>query len=178
MSSFQCRCLLVTVAVLVLTTHRLPAPISEETPTPAPKPEAVAKSKSKSDNTERAEKKSLPKVKQSPFAAFVGVWSGPVTGSFNTDIGLNIPATTTPTTFRISNDGTIYQGQNVLRTSASPDGRALTWTGQYNAANGSAQATGSLRLIAPNTASYQQDAILNFSGGNGTMKWSGTLRKQ
>ena len=167
-----------TFLLLVGTAHRLPAPISEETPTPTPKPEAVAKSKSKSDNTERGEKKSPPKVKQSPFAPFVGVWSGPVTSSFNTDIGLNVPATASAVTLRISNDGIIYTGQDTIRTTPSSDGRALTWTGQSNVANGSGRWTGSLRLITPNTASYQQNMILTFSGGNGTMRGSGTLRKQ
>src|SRR5438552_19005396 len=104
---------LFTIIVTLLSAPRLPAPISEETPTPAPKPEAVAKSKSKSDNTERAEKKSPPKVKQSPFAPFVGVWSGTVNGGFNSDVGLNVSAPST-TTLRVSNDGIIHSNQATI----------------------------------------------------------------
>jgi hypothetical protein len=171
--TFMLRSLLV-VTLLVVTAPRLPAPISEiatPTPTVAPKP------KSKQNNVERT------KPKQSPFAPFVGVWSGPTTGSLTTDIGLNVPATTSATTFRILSDGMIQSNQANLnqgttRASVSPDGHALTWTYQYSDSNGSGQGTASLRLIAPKTASYQVNIIFFASGGKGTMKGSGTLTKQ
>ncbi len=172
---------LLTLSLLFVIAHRLPAPISEETPTPAPKLEAVAKSKSKSDNTERAEKKSPPKVKQSPFAPFTGVWAGPVTGSLTTDIGLNVPATTNATTIRIGADGSFYNSQggpSVPRPLVSADGHTLTWNYQYSDSNGTGHGTASLRLIAPKTASYQVNIIFFAGGGSGTMKSSGTLTKQ
>src|ERR1700674_3229285 len=82
--------LLLSLSLLLATSERLPAPISEiATPTPT-----VA-----------------PKPKQSPLAPFVGVWTGPVTGSLTTDIGLNVPATTSATTFRILSDGMIQSNQ-------------------------------------------------------------------
>ena len=169
---------LLTLSLLFVTAHRLPAPISEETPTPAPKLEAVAKSKSKSDNTERAEKKSPPKVKQSPFAPFVGVWSGTVNGGFNSDVGLNVSAPST-TTLRVSNDGIIHSNQATIRANISPDGRALSWPYQYSDSNGSARGGASLRLIGANTATYQFNVIMTLTTyGNVTMKGSGTLTKQ
>jgi hypothetical protein len=165
---------LVTLTLLLIAAEDLPAPISEiATPTPTVAP----KHKSKQENVERT------KPKQSPFAPFVGVWSGPTTGSLTTDIGLNVPATTSATTFRISNDGMIQgnqanPNQGTTRASVSPDGRVLTWTYQYNDSNGSGQGTASLRLIAPKTASYQVNIIFFAGGGKGTMKGSGTLTKQ
>jgi hypothetical protein len=161
---------LLILALLLIPTHRLPAPISEiatPTPTVAPKP------KSKQENAERT------KPKQSPFAPFVGVWTGTVTGGGNISNGLNVSDVASTVTLRISKDGMIYTGQSAIKASASPDGRALTWAGQYSVASGSGRWTGSLRLIAPNTASYQQNMILTLSeGGNGTLKGSGTLTKQ
>jgi len=168
--SFTLRFLLV-VTLFVIPTHRLPAPISEETPTPAPKPEAVAKS----DN---AGKKSPPKVKQSPFAPFAGVWTGIVNGGFNSDVGLNVSAPST-TTLRVSNDGIIQTSQATTRANVSPDGHALSWPYQYSDSNGSARGGASLRLIGANTATYQFNVIMTLTTyGNVTMKGSGTLTKQ
>jgi hypothetical protein len=168
---------LLILALLLIPVHRLPAPIFEvATPTPT----ATPKPKPKPENVERTTTQpAQTKAKQSPFAAFAGVWTGSATGGLNFSNGLNVSDVASPVTFRISKDGTIYQGPSVLRTSASPDGRALTWTYQYNDSNGSGHGTASLRLIAPNTASYQVNIILTLtSGGNGTMKSSGTLSKQ
>jgi hypothetical protein len=165
------------IVVMLVTGHRLPAPISEETPTPAPKPEAVAKSKAKSDN---AEKKSPPKVKQSPFAPFAGVWTGSVKGGFNSDIGLNVSATNA-TTIRIGADGSVYNdqsSQNVSRPLLSADGHTLTWNYQYSDSNGTGHGTASLRLIGPKTATYKAEIIVNTPSGNGVLKSLGTLTKQ
>jgi hypothetical protein len=167
--------------LLFVSAHRLPAPIvEEEKPTSAPAQSPKPKPKPKQDTGERtAKQRAEAKTKQSPFAPFAGVWSGPVTGSFNSDVGLNIPATKNVTTFRISNDGTINSGQNVFRGVLSHDGRALTWTYQYSDANGSGRGTGSLRLVAMNTATYETDVFITTnSNGNIKMRSSGTLTKQ
>jgi hypothetical protein len=167
----SCNAFVLVIVLLLVTSPRLPAPISEiatPTPTVAPKP------KSKQDNAERT------KPKQSPFAPFAGVWTGSVTGGFNSDIGLNVSATNA-TTIRIGADGSFYNSQgsqNVPRPLISADGHTLTWTYQYSDSNGTGHGTASLRLIGPKTATYQAEIIVKTPSGNGVLKSLGTLTKQ
>jgi len=160
---------------LLISVHRLPAPILEESPTPVPKPKIKARSEHQSQESKATESK--PSIKP-----FVGVWSGIVNGGFTSDVGLNV-SKSVALTIKVLNDGTI-QATQVSQASSkadlSADGRELTWPYQYSDATGSARGQGSLRLIGPNTASYQANVMMTLSGGSGNamMRQSGTLTKQ
>lgn len=170
------RCIAVLLVTLLFSINRLPAPISEESP--APKPKAAAKKKA--DDEEGGKSQSESKSKQSLFAKFTGVWSGSVTGSFTSDIGLNVGPTITTTTLRVSSTGTVQANQASFRAGMSPDGRTLTWPYLYSDSNGTGQGGASLHLIDSKTAFYQHNVIITVAGGGGkaTMKGFGTLIKQ
>jgi hypothetical protein len=167
---------LCVLAFTLVAIDRLPAPIVEESPTP--KPKAVAKKKT--DNDDATKPKSEAKAKQSPLAPFVGIWSGPVTGTLTSDGSL--PSTepqTNVTTFRVLNDGTITDKGGQFRAVPSPDGRTLSWSGQATVSGATGRAAYSMQLVGPNSGIFQFNFVLTFSGGgHAVMKGSGTLTKQ
>jgi hypothetical protein len=165
-----------TITLLILSAHRLPAPISEESPTP--KPKAIAKKKASDEDQAKSREES--RSKKSPMAKFVGVWTGNVTGSFTSDIGLNVGPTTTMTTLRVASDGTIQSNNGSYKAGLSPDGRTLTWPYLYADSNGTGRGGASLRLNDQKSAQYQFSVVIAVTGGGGnaTMKGFGTLTKQ
>jgi hypothetical protein len=169
------RCCLLVFGFIIIAADRSPAPIREESPTP--KPKVVAKKKA--DDEEGGKSQGHSKSKQSPFEKFTGVWTGNTIGSFTSDIGLNVGPTTSMTTLRVSNDGTVQFNQQSFRPSLSPDGRTLTWPYLYADSNGSGRGGASLRLIDQKTAQYQCSVVIAVAGGGGnaTMKGSGILTK-
>ena len=173
------RLFLALMLVLLISAHQLPAPIREE-PESTPKP----KTKAASEESTQATKK---KDNKPTLGAFVGTWTGTVTGSFRSDIGLNVSSSNAFRNVKISSDGTVtWFGQSGSSTGPpaqsrvilSKDGRRVDWTLQKNEQGGISRGTFSLQLSGPNAAAYQENASFSSSQGNGTIQTSGTLSKQ
>src|SRR5256885_10333679 len=122
-------------ALLLITAQRLPAPIVEEaTPTPAA---PAAKSRPSSKKEEPAKK---PTPSKPTISSFVGTWTGTVSASFASDVGLNTSGNALRTV-KISSDGSVVYfsqsgGQvgptNYSRVIVSKGGRGVSWTNQQN----------------------------------------------